>query len=125
MANVFDTEQHIREFYDEHPDALDKYIEDLYEIDMSGKVFDIPYWCEQYRLDDIEYKAQYIPGFWEDKRYGDEIVIDDLLYRYHDSVPLSEEIEMYDENNKEFYIYTGHSYLRILEPINKLELQDE
>lgn len=119
MANAFDTEQHIREFYDEHPDALDRYIEDMYEIDMSGKVFDVPYWCEQYRLDDIEYKAQYIPGFWDDKVIDDEIVIDDLLYRYHDSVILDNEIEMYDENNKEFYIYIGYSYLRILEPMNK------
>lgn len=121
MAYLFDTEEHIRKFYDENPDALDRYIEDMYEIDMSGKVFDVPYWCEQYRLDDIEYKAQYIPGYWEDKRYDDVIEIDGLEYRYHDSVILGSEIEMFDENNKEFYIYIGYSYLRILEPINKGE----
>lgn len=119
MTNAFDTEQHIREFYDKHPDALIKYIEDLYEIDMSGKVFDIPYWCEQYRLDDIEYKAQYIPGFWEDMVIDEIIEIDGVQYYYRDNAPLSEEIEMYDENNKEFYIYIGSSYLRILEPVNK------
>lgn len=119
MENTFDTEEHIRKFYDENPYALDRYIEDMYEIDMSGKVFDIPYWCERYHLDNIEYKAQYISGFWEGKAIGEVIEIDGVQYYYRDSAPLSEEIEMYDENNKEFYIYIGYSYLRILEPINK------
>jgi len=121
MADLFDTEEHIRKFYDENPDALDRYIEDMYEIDMSGKVFDVPYWCKQYRLDDIEYKAQYIPGYWEDKVIDEIIEIDNKQYYYRDSAPLSEEIEMYDENDKEFYIYIGYSYLRILEPVNKGE----
>ena len=122
MPDKFDTQEHIRKFYDENPDALNRYIEDMYEIDMSGKVFDVPYWCDQYHLDDIEYKAQYIPGYWEDKVIDEIIEIDKKQYYYRDSAPLSEEIEMYDENDKEFYIYIGYSYLRILEPVIKEEL---
>ena len=125
MSFSFDTEEHIRKFYDDNPDDLDRYVEDMYEIDMSGKVFDLPYWCDQYRRDDVGYKAQYIQGFWEDKRYDDIIDIDGIEYRYHDSVILPNEIEMYDENYKEFFIYIGYSYLRILEPVIKEEESNE
>ncbi len=82
---------------------------------LDGKLFEIPYWIEKYQnqQEDSIFMAQYIPGYHEPLKYGDEEVFDEITYRYVDSQSLDEEEEHQAEDGKCVYEYRGYSFLRI------------
>jgi len=119
MKDNFKTGESLEKYLDsdESKQYRDNNFFTLFEIS-EDNLTDCPYWIETYYMKNENYQGQYIPGYWESKRYGDILTIDGQEYEYIDSQPLSEEIEHQADDGALIYEYRGYSFLRILKAVN-------
>lgn len=119
MNNQYASKEAMSEYLNtpEGEDYLDKYRADMYEIDTDNKITDAPYWCDKYANQPEDYKVQYVPGYYENKHYGDYFVEEGVSYKYIDSICLGEEVE-FQLDDDSFYVHNiGTSFLRVLQAV--------
>ena len=81
---------------------------------MSGGFFDAPYYVYEQFGSDHSVICDYVQGYHVKGEIGDIVTHDEKQYKYTDSVPMGEEIEIQLENGTLCYYYIGPNYLRVL-----------
>ena len=115
--NCFENKETLQEWIesDESEDFRDEMFAELHDISLD-EIVEVPYWIEPYCLDN--YFVEYIPGYYEPRKYGDLIKDNGDFYIYVDSQLLPEEIEHQADDGGFVYEHRGTSFLRILYQID-------
>ena len=96
----------------------------------EGYLFEVPYWALEgsidyaingrYDYDPEHLMAEYVSGYYEPNNYGDILTRNNKEYKYIASVSLPNEMEHQADDGGLVYEYRGSSFMRILEPLDKV-----
>lgn len=107
----------------EFDEWCEQYLADLYEIKLEG-YSELPYWIDVAGLhgasketDSDDYLVEYRVGYHEPFKLGHTKVINGTQYKYVDSVPLNQEIELQAGDGRYVHAYVGESFLRVWEAV--------